>query len=99
MVCKPNNLLLLLAINNIISNVKSRYYGENPLDPTGPAMLGKLVYFNDININLDMNHFIGGGFIVYKNTFVLSTDYKEYKEENPRKTNYGTLWINNKIYK
>jgi mannosyltransferase OCH1-like enzyme len=99
MVCKPYNLLLLLAINNIVSNVETKYYGTNPLEPTGPIMLGNLVDYNKININLDMHHFIGGGYIVYEDTFVLSTEYDEYKEENPRKTHYGTLWTNKKIYK
>lgn len=99
LVCKAHNPLLLLAINNIVYNVKNKYYGKSALEPTGPIMLGKIIYFNKININVDMHHFIGGGYIVYKDTFVLSTEYKEYKDENPRNTYYGTLWQNKKIYK
>ena len=42
MINKPKNILLIYAINQIIENVKNKYYGENWLEPTGPNLLGKL---------------------------------------------------------
>jgi hypothetical protein len=37
----PGNPLLLNCINVSVSNVKSRYYGMDALDPTGPRLMGK----------------------------------------------------------
>ena len=37
----PNSPLLLLAIQRCVRNVKERYYGIHPLDPTGPMMFGR----------------------------------------------------------
>jgi mannosyltransferase OCH1-like enzyme len=60
-VCKPNNEILLKCINQIVQNVKNKYYGDNPLYPTGPGLLGKFftndeknkmnLYFRDTTIN------------------------------------------------
>jgi len=41
MICKPNNKKLLNCINNIVLNVKNKYYGEGSLYPTGPMLLKK----------------------------------------------------------
>ena len=38
---KPNQIFLEVAIKEIISNVKSGYYGSDQLLPTGPGLLGK----------------------------------------------------------
>ena len=45
MVCEAKNKILLQAINQIVLNVKNKYYGNGCLDPTGPGLLAN--YFND----------------------------------------------------
>lgn len=40
-VCKPSNPILLKLINQIVINVKTRFYGVSPLSPTGPNLVGK----------------------------------------------------------
>jgi len=104
MVCKKNNNLLLDGIRQIVENVKNKYYGNNPLDPTGPLMLGKLILKNKYNVNIDMHHYEKGGHIIYKNKFVLSTNYIEYNNEKNKlyksinKKHYHFMWHEKTIY-
>jgi hypothetical protein len=52
-----------------------------------------------------MKHFIGGGYIIYKNRFIVSTEYPEYNNEinsaynNINIKKYGVLWNERNIYK
>lgn len=39
----PKRLEIKLAIENIVNNCKNRIYGENPLYPTGPVVLGMAI--------------------------------------------------------
>jgi len=105
MVTSKENPFLLEAIQQIVSNIKNKFYGKNPLEPTGPGMLGNIILKNKIPINIDLIHYKGGGYIIYKNRFILSTEYPEYYTEqlelfralNTR--NYKILWQQKKIYK
>ena len=105
MACEKNHPFLLMAINQIVSNVKHKYYGTGPLCPTGPEMLGHLILKNGLSLNIDMKHYMDGGYIIYKDTFVFSTQYPEYNNE--RQTSYSSintkyyndLWIQRAIYK
>ena len=105
MVCKPGNQILLNAINKIVENVKNKYYGNSPLEPTGPIMLGNLVQNNKLGLNIDMNHFIYGGYIIYNNRFIISTEYPEYNSDMMSEYNllntkkYNNLWLEKKIYR
>ena len=40
-VVKPENPIMLKCINQIVDNVKHKYYGKNALEPTGPGLLGR----------------------------------------------------------
>ena len=65
--------------------------------PTGPSMLGKLVMDSKTKLNLDMKHYKNGGYIVYNNRFVLSTEYPEYDSER-NSNHYSILWNKRQIY-
>ena len=105
MVCKKGNLFLLKAINKIVENVKNNFYGSSALSPTGPEMLGKLIINNRYKLNVDMQHYKNGGFIIYKNRFIISTEYPEYNSERStlydsiKTKRYDILWNERKIYK
>ena len=43
-VVKPQNSIMLQCINQIVKNVKQKYYGKGALFPTGPGLLGQ--YFS-----------------------------------------------------
>lgn len=105
MVCKPRNELLLRIIHRIAYNVKTKYYGSNSLDPTGPKLIGNIILKNKFKVNVDMTHYKHGGYVIYKNRFVLSTNYDDYDSERAelhRKKHtkgYNALWNEGKIYK
>ena len=105
MVCKKGNIFLYHSIRRIVENVKNNYYGETPLSPTGPKMLGAVMINNKLGVNLDMIHYDGGGYIIYKNVFVISTEYPEYNNERNVQNNkinkkrYDKMWEERNIYK
>jgi mannosyltransferase OCH1-like enzyme len=104
LVCKPRNTLLLNTINMIVRNVRTKYYGRGALEPTGPCLMGKLA-LRDKTINIDLKHYTHGGFLLYKNYFVISTEYAEYDRERSelnnkiKKPRYTILWNRRAIYK
>ena len=103
-VCKPRNKLLLNSINAIVRNVRNKYYGESPLDPTGPGLIGKLAMKYNTG-NIDLKHNTGGGYILYENKFIISTEYLEYNKERSelnnkiKKARYDILWNKRQVYK
>ena len=40
----PNNMIFKLAIYKSVNNILNERYGKNPLDITGPVMLGKIIF-------------------------------------------------------
>jgi mannosyltransferase OCH1-like enzyme len=102
LVCLPRNNLLLKAINQIVINVKNKYYGNSPLKPTGPLLLSSLINKNEIN--LDLKHFfyknINNRFILF-NSYIIFKSYNNYLIEhdmNKKQLHYGNLWNQKKIY-
>jgi mannosyltransferase OCH1-like enzyme len=104
MVCKPGNQILLSAINQIVTNVKTRYYGNNCLEPTGPHLLAK--YFtNSQKKSFNLKHTFfenhNNRFINYGN-YIIFKSYNGYLQEHNKhkKTeHYAGLWSNKSIYK
>ena len=95
---------LLNGINQIVKNVQNNFYGDCPLHPTGPRMLGDLILRNNFNVNVDLLHYKGGGFIIYKKRFVISTEYPDYNDERTstyvkhNTKRYDKLWSDHNIY-
>ncbi len=52
-ISKPKNPLLLTAIQHIVRNTQTNYYGYSRLYPTGPGLLGEL-YFGNVNDNMSL---------------------------------------------
>ena len=105
LVSEKNNPFLWKAICKIVFNVQNKFYGEDPLHPTGPLMLGKIILNNKLKLNIDLKHHESGGYLIYKNIFVISTEYPEYKEERNNayipinKKRYDIMWSEKQIYK
>jgi mannosyltransferase OCH1-like enzyme len=104
MVCKAGNPILLNAIEKIVDNVKTRYYGNDRLEPTGPGLLRQ--YFSREQKNLfDMKHEvllnnINLRVIFFQNIPVLKS-YDGYLNDvqHFKKTEYyGNLWNERRIY-
>lgn len=108
MICKPGNKLLLDCINQIVINVKNKYYGSSFLEPTGPKLLyNKMKEREHIHYlkNVDMSHHCDkkthDKFISFSNTHIL-TMYKNYLHEREKYKNvnhYSSLWQSKNIYK
>jgi len=104
MIASPKFILFKHAIDEIVKNVKNNYYGVNPLDPTGPAMLGKLIkkynYTKYITLYMTNFHFIQ---IIkdYKTNEVYFQSYMMYRYEQSQiqhKKHYSISWYQKNIY-
>jgi mannosyltransferase OCH1-like enzyme len=100
--CLPGNKILFNAINNIVYNVKHKFYGYRDLCVTGPHLLAKFFTTEQkINLEMQMNLLNNCHIITFNNIHILIM-YKEYREEqNIYKINdlsYGELWKIRKIY-
>jgi len=106
MITKPNNIILKECIDKIVLNVKNKYYGYNPLYPTGPGLLGD-IYFNRHNLLLTdiklVIYFSNNDTItqfIYNNYPILEM-YPTYRVEqgyNSNNKSYGQLWSEKAIY-
>jgi mannosyltransferase OCH1-like enzyme len=103
-ICKPHNEILLKAIDKIVNNVKHKFYGNSPLEPTGPLMLSNF-FTQSQKDTFDMYHdiykSIMNRFIFYKNYLILKS-YNEYlneHEQNKKVPYYSILWHKRNIYK
>ena len=101
MITYPKNSLMLDCINNIIYNVKTCYYGLNPLHVTGPGLLGKLYlnHYSDKN-NIDLINLESCKEISFYNNIII-VHYDEYRKEQENIKNYisyDTLWKQRNIY-
>ena len=103
----PKNEILLKCINQIVENVKNKYYGENPLCPSGPGLLGlfftkdereKLeLYFSSLFLENSVDEYC---YIVYQERIILDyyTDYRKEQAQFQKNKHYDTLWREKKIY-
>ena len=103
-VCKPNNEILLRAINKVVENVKNKFYGSNCLHPTGPIMLAEFFTQSDKN-NFDMYHDIYQSIenrFVFFNGYIIFKNYNDYLNEqrnNEKIGHYSGLWGSRNIYR
>jgi mannosyltransferase OCH1-like enzyme len=98
MIFKKKSKELLLAINQIVSNVKNEFYGNSSLEVTGPDLLVK--YFDRNKTNIRFNQ-INGVDIIYLNEKEILKSYPNYRKESrlySTKKHYGNLWNNREIY-
>lgn len=106
MVCKAGNEILLKAINQIVENVKNKFYGNSFLEPTGPKLLSK--YFtHQEKMALDMKHGLRNSgtedskkYISYNNMNVLKcySGYHNERSKYSEKRHYGQLWNEKIVY-
>ena len=106
MVCKAGNEILLKAINQIVENVKNKFYGNSFLEPTGPKLLSK--YFtHQEKMALDMRHGLKASgtedskkYISYNGMDVLKcySGYHNERSKYSEKKHYGQLWNEQNVY-
>ena len=106
MVCKAGNEILLKAINQIVENVKNKFYGNSFLEPTGPKLLSK--YFtHQEKMALDMKHGLRASgtedskkYISYNNIDVVKcySGYHNERSKYSEKKHYSQLWNERNVY-
>jgi mannosyltransferase OCH1-like enzyme len=104
MICKAGNPILLHAINEIVENVKNKYYGTSFLEPTGPLLLGK--YFSQEEKNKSLiKHILDGPndynkIIIFNGNIILRCFEGYYLEQNKYtiKKHYSQLWNERHVY-
>ena len=101
MVSKPRNPLLYKAIQKIVSNVKTQFYGDSCLHPTGPMLLNEFPIPTSLALKtLDIPDIRQVIFIVFRNHIIL-TPYREYRDEqavHQGTEHYAVLWNKQAIY-
>ena len=103
MVCKAGNEILLKAINKIVENVKNKFYGSNPLEPTGPLLLSKLFNLGEKQM-FDMTHSFYNSYenrFIHFNNYIIFKSYSGYLREhtnNKKVGHYHDLWLKKRIY-
>lgn len=96
MVHEPRSPILFKLIEQIVLNVKEKYYGESPLSITGPELFGKI--YENMGINMmDIIH-LPNGKLSYKNK-IIGVMYPQYREEqNGNGLHYSELWRLKEVY-
>jgi hypothetical protein len=98
-VSKPNNIKLLNAINEIVKNVKDKYYGNSPLDPTGPIMFGKFFSYEEKKSSIVKRYVGDQGNGASINNILILDEYKGYRDEqNSSSIHYNIYWKNRDVY-
>jgi mannosyltransferase OCH1-like enzyme len=98
-ISKPKNEILLKAINQIVENVKNKYYGNSPLDITGPVMFGKF-FTEEEKKNSLVKRYVGsqGNGASITNILILN-EYPEYRDEQKTNTkHYQEYWKKRDVY-
>lgn len=100
MASRPNNDIYMNAINRIVNNYKTRYRGENPLDPTGPRLFYRVLkdYQGEYKLNLKEAR----GKIIDKisGQLIIITRTKNHHSKNLKgKPHYSELWWRKQVYR
>lgn len=103
MICKPNNYILLNCIKQIVQNVETNYYGNSPLEVTGPKMMIKFFTPKEKrNLNRLSLKAVGDNlYIVNTNNKIILKNYSRYKSERQSfqiNQHYSILWSSHDIY-
>jgi mannosyltransferase OCH1-like enzyme len=104
LVCKPGNEILFKAINQIVENVKNKYYGPCYLSPTGPELLSRF-FSEDQKNTFPIYHELMGNNdsdkIIKFNNYIILRGYPGYIRERElysKIAHYHILWNNKQIY-
>lgn len=103
MVCLPKNELLYKAIRQIVENVKTKFYGNNFLEPTGPKLLSKFISTSDNTVDLKHVELHGNtNFrVIYFNNIPILKSYNGHtmeRDKYSKKKHYSILWNERRVY-
>jgi len=100
MASRPGNDIFLKAIKQIVRNVDDKFYGDNPLHPTGPSLFYNILqnYKDDYKMELKET---GKNKIVndLDETVIISKINNHQSVILRNRYHYTTLWRNRRVYK
>ena len=100
MASRPGNEIFLKAIKQIVRNVNDKFYGDNPLHPTGPSLFYNILqnYKDDYKMELKET---GKNKIVndLDETVIISKINNHQSVILRNRYHYTTLWRNRRVYK
>jgi mannosyltransferase OCH1-like enzyme len=106
MICPPNNKVFKYCIDEIVDNCKMSLYRNNPLDITGPCLLGRMIkkhdpsnYFKYMVLNINKEN--GKIVLLYHNITYFIIEYPGYRKEQQiyqKGTHYHSAWMNKQVY-
>jgi len=100
MVTLPGNEILKKCIDRIVLHVKIKFYGINPLHPTGPFLL-KEYFTNEERKEWNLNLYIRFHDCIRYDLYPILTYYKQYRNEQNKNLHikhYDPLWREKNIY-
>jgi len=107
MISPPNNKVFKHCIDEIVDNCKMRLYKRNPLDITGPCLLGRMLklhsgqeFFQQMVFNLSKENNTTN-IIYYHNIPYFLVEYPGYRREQwmfQKSKHYSTLYQNKQVY-
>ena len=100
MVHEPRSPILSKLIQQIVINVKEKYYGANPLSITGPELFGQIYekMYEKMGL-IDIIHTTSGK-LSYKNK-IIAVMYPQYRDEQANglnKLHYSEMWKLKDVY-
>jgi mannosyltransferase OCH1-like enzyme len=103
MVCLPKSEFLYKSFRKIVENVNNRFYGNNCLEPTGPAMLSQFISTSNEIVDLkheELDNNPNYKLIYYNNIPILKsyTGHSTETSQFAKIKNYSVLWNERKIY-
>ena len=111
LVSRPRNPIFKYLIDEVIKNVKAEYYGDDPLDITGPKMMKRILNIMRIKVNdsLQIKKYLNKKASTltkreYKVGICIDNiecllEYDEYRKECLRTgIHYNEAWKNNQVY-
>ena len=99
-VSRPGNEIFLRAINQIVKNVNKKYYGDNPLYPTGPSLFYNILQDYKGKYKIELKETGNNKIINDKgDTVIISKINNHQSVILKNKEHYTILWRNRRIYK
>ena len=108
LIAPPGLDIFKIAIQKIVFNYMNDYYGNSDLDPTGPGLLGSIIYNTEyekyISLYLNNDNFINLLIRDTETNEIIFESYNRimYKSEQffmSKKHHYSVYWNNKNIYK
>jgi mannosyltransferase OCH1-like enzyme len=102
MVSPPNNIIFKHCIDTIVENCNARLYRRNPLDVTGPCLIGSIIlkYFPDNYNDFVKNYYLNGDNIMKDDTIIFSqyVSYRNDQKKSDKVQHYSYAWTIRNIY-